>query len=29
MRRHPFKITDKGIIIKPREVITVTQRRGE
>jgi len=27
MRRHPFEITDKGLIIKPEETITVTQRR--
>ncbi|MEM3134872.1 MAG: ATPase domain-containing protein, partial [Candidatus Bathyarchaeia archaeon] len=29
MRRHPFEITDKGLIIKPKEVIMVTQRREE
>jgi len=27
MKRHPFEITDKGIIIKPKEVIMVAQRR--
>ncbi|MBS7639380.1 MAG: KaiC domain-containing protein [Candidatus Bathyarchaeia archaeon] len=27
MRRHPFEITDKGLIIKPKEVIMITQRR--
>ena len=27
MRRHPFEITDKGLIIKPEETITVTHRR--
>ncbi|MEM2092181.1 MAG: KaiC domain-containing protein [Candidatus Bathyarchaeia archaeon] len=27
MRRHPFDITDKGLIIKPKEVIMITQRR--
>ncbi|MBS7641564.1 MAG: KaiC domain-containing protein [Candidatus Bathyarchaeia archaeon] len=26
MRRHPFDITDRGIIIKPKEVITVYRR---
>lgn len=29
MRRHPFEITDKGIIIKPKEVIMIGQRRAE
>lgn len=28
MKRHPFEITDKGIIIKPKEVIIVSQRRS-
>lgn len=27
MRRHPFEITDKGIIIRPKGVIMVMQRR--
>ena len=27
MKRHPFEITDKGIVIKPKEVVMVTQRR--
>lgn len=26
MRRHPFDITDRGIVIKPKEVITVYRR---
>jgi len=29
MKRHPFDITDKGLIIKPEEVIMVTRRREE
>lgn len=28
MKRHPFEITDKGIIIRPKEVIIVSQRRS-
>ncbi|MCD6465372.1 KaiC domain-containing protein [Candidatus Bathyarchaeota archaeon] len=27
MRRHPFEITDKGIIIKPKEIISISERR--
>ncbi|MEM1606722.1 MAG: KaiC domain-containing protein [Candidatus Bathyarchaeia archaeon] len=27
MKRHSFEITDKGIIIKPKEIIIVSQRR--
>jgi KaiC/GvpD/RAD55 family RecA-like ATPase len=26
MKRHPFEITDKGIVIKPKEIVMVTQR---
>ncbi|HDM89065.1 MAG TPA: KaiC domain-containing protein [Candidatus Bathyarchaeota archaeon] len=29
MKRHPFDITDKGLIIKPEEVIIVSRRREE
>ncbi|MEM2341492.1 MAG: KaiC domain-containing protein [Candidatus Bathyarchaeia archaeon] len=29
MRRHPFEITDKGLIVKSREIITVARRVSE
>jgi KaiC/GvpD/RAD55 family RecA-like ATPase len=28
MKRHPFEITDKEIVIKPKEIVMVTQLEG-